>query len=102
MSETIIRKRIYLLVWLWLLALLAVTVGVSYVHLGRLNLVIAVGIAVIKSLVIILYFMHVRYSSKLIWIFVGAGFFWLGILVVGTMGDYLTRAYLPPPTVWSP
>ena len=102
MSETIISPKTYLLVWVSLLILLAVTVWAAYIHLGWLNPVVAVGIAVTKALIIILFFMHVRYSSKVVWVFVGAGFFWLGILFVLALGDYLTRAYLPTPTIWSP
>jgi cytochrome c oxidase subunit 4 len=102
MSEIVISKKTYVVVWASLLVLLAVTVLVSYIHLGWFNAAAAVGIAVIKALIIILYFMHVRYSPKLLWVFVGAGFFWLGILFVLTMSDYFTRAYLPTPSVWQP
>jgi cytochrome c oxidase subunit 4 len=102
MTETIIPKKTYVLVWVSLLILLAMTVGVSYIHLGWFNAAAAVGIAVVKAVIIILFFMHVRYSSRVVWIFVGAGFFWLGIMMVLTLGDYFTRAYLPPPVVWQP
>jgi len=102
MSETIVSKTTYLFVWVSLLILLAITIGVSYVHLGWLNPVAAVSIAVIKAVIIILYFMHVRYSPKLVWIFVAAGFFWLAILFTLSMSDYLTRVYLPTPTIWRP
>jgi cytochrome c oxidase subunit 4 len=100
MSETAVSKSTYLVVWASLLILLAITVGVSYIHLGWFNAAAAVAIAVIKAVIIILYFMHVRYSPKILWIFVGAGFFWLGIMFVLTLGDYFTRAYLPVPTIW--
>jgi cytochrome c oxidase subunit 4 len=46
--------------------------------------------------------MHVRYGPKVLWIFVGAGFFWLGIMFVLALGDYMTRVYLPTPTIWRP
>ena len=100
MSETAVSRNTYVLVWFVLLVLLAVTVGVAYVHLGWFNPVVAMTIAMIKALIIILYFMHVRYSPKLVRVFVGAGFLWLLIIVVGTMGDYLTRVYMPKPAVW--
>ena len=102
MSETIVSPKTYLLVWASLLILLAITVGAAYIHLGWLNPAVAVGIAATKALIIILYFMHVRYSSKVVWVFVGAGFFWLGILFTLALADYLTRAYLPAPTIWGP
>ena len=102
MSETIISPKTYLLVWALLLILLALTVWAAYIHLGWLNPAVAVAIAVTKAAIIILFFMHVRYSSKVVWVFVGAGFFWLGILFVLALGDYFTRPYLPAPTIWSP
>jgi cytochrome c oxidase subunit 4 len=83
-----------------LMVLLGATVAIAYIHLGKLNIVAAVTIAFIKATLIILYFMHVRYSSRLLWIFVGAGFFWLGILFALSFSDYLTRGWLPQPTAW--
>jgi cytochrome c oxidase subunit 4 len=62
--------------------------------LGRMNAVVALTIAVIKATLVVLYFMHVRYSSKLTWVFVGAGFFWLAIMVALTLSDYMTRGWL--------
>jgi cytochrome c oxidase subunit IV len=100
MSETLVSKETYLRVWISLLVLLAITVAAAYIHLGWLNPAVSVGIAVTKASIIILFFMHVRYSSRVVWVFVGAGFFWLGILFVLALGDYLTRRYLPAPTIW--
>ena len=102
MSEIVVPKKIYIAVWLALLVLLGLTVAVAYVHLGRLNVVAAMAIAFLKASVIILYFMHVRYASRLTWLFVGAGFFWLALLFVLTFGDYFTREFMPPPTDWKP
>ena len=80
MPEHIVEKKTYYSVFGGLMGLLAATVGIAYIHLGKLNVIAVVTIAVVKAILIILYFMHVRYSSRLLWIFVGAGFFWLGIL----------------------
>jgi cytochrome c oxidase subunit 4 len=80
-----------LLVYLALLLLLAATIGVAFVDLGFLNPLIAVTIAIIKAVLVILFFMHVRGSSQLTRVFVLAGFFWLLILVGLTFTDYLTR-----------
>ena len=55
------------------------------------NTVVALTIAVIKATLVVLYFMHVRYSTRLIWVIVVAGFFWLGIMFVFTLSDYLSR-----------
>ena len=100
MSEHIVAKKIYYTVFGSLMALLGATVAIAYIHLGKLNVIAALTIAVIKAVLIILYFMHVRYSSRLLWIFVGAGFFWLGILFALAYSDFLTRGWLPLPTGW--
>jgi len=100
MSEHIVAKKIYYTVFGSLMALLGATVAIAYIHLGKLNVIAALTIAVIKAVLIILYFMHVRYSSRLLWIFVGAGFFWLGILFALSYSDFFTRGWLPLPTGW--
>ncbi len=102
MSDAVIERKTYFFVWAVLLALLGVTVGVAYIHLGWVNPVVALSIAVIKAVVIMLYFMHLRHSARLVWVFVGAGFAWLGIMFVLSLGDYLARSYLPKPTLWLP
>ena len=71
-----------------------VTVWVAYYDLGRLNVLIALTIAVTKATLVVLYFMHVRWSSKLTWVFVLAGLFWLVIMVALTLSDYQTRHWL--------
>jgi cytochrome c oxidase subunit 4 len=100
MSEHILDKKIYFRVFAALIALLGATVVIAYIHLGKLNIIVALTIAVIKMTLIILYFMHVRYSSRLLWVFVGAGFFWLMILFALSFSDFLTRGWLPQPTAW--
>ena len=102
MTEHIVPKKTYILVWMSLLILLAVTVAVSYIPLGWMNAAVVVGIAVTKAVIIIMFFMHVRYGARLIWVLAGAGFFWLCILFALTLSDYLTRIYMPLPTVWRP
>jgi len=57
--------------------------------------VIALMIAIAKTFLVMLFFMHVRYSGRLVWIYVGVGFFWLGILLALTMSDFLTRLWPP-------
>jgi cytochrome c oxidase subunit 4 len=100
MSEHLVEKKTYYAVFAALMVLLAATVGVAYVHLGRLNVFAALSIAIVKATLIILYFMHVRYSSRLVWVFVAAGFFWLAILFALTFSDYLTRDWLPQSSGW--
>jgi cytochrome c oxidase subunit 4 len=97
-SEPLISVRAYAIVFLTLIALTLLTTAVAFVDLGgELNSVVAVSIAVCKTLLVILYFMHVRYSDRLTWVFVGAGFFWLMILFTLTMSDALTRNWLIAP-----
>ncbi|MBA2338864.1 MAG: cytochrome C oxidase subunit IV family protein [Pyrinomonadaceae bacterium] len=94
MSEHIVSKNLYFLIFGALMVLTAITVGVAFVNLGPLNNVVALTIAVIKALLVILYFMHVRYSSRLTWLVIVGGFFWLAIMFVLTSSDYLTRGWV--------
>ena len=93
-APTATSRRTYVVIYLALLALLAATIIASRFNLGPLGLAIAIGIAVVKALLIMLYFMHVRFSSRLTWIFASAAFFWLAILIGLVMTDYLSRGWL--------
>jgi cytochrome c oxidase subunit IV len=98
-SKPLVSRRTYALVFLALLVLTALTTGIAFVDLrGGWNNVVALTIAVAKAALVILYFMHVRYSDKLTWVFVGAGFFWLLIMIGGIMDDVRTRPSLSPET----
>ena len=91
----------YLVVFAALMVLLIVTVAVAfYLHAGDLNLIIALAIATIKASLVVLYFMHVKYASRLTKIFVCAAFLWLIILFGFTFADYLTRNWLPQSRGW--
>lgn len=79
-----------------LLALLALTVGVSFVKHGPWSVVAAVTIAMAKAVLIVLFFMHVRYEVSLVRVFSVAGFLWLTILIVFLMSDYVTRTGVTP------
>src|SRR5439155_9910023 len=76
---------LYYLNFTALMALLIVTLLAAHVNLGELNLIIAITIAVIKAVLIVLYFMHLRWGTKLVRVFAGAALFWLGILFVLTL-----------------
>lgn len=90
-----ITRSTYLIIYAILVALTLVTVGVSFLHIGEgWHTVAGLGIAAIKAALVALFFMHVLYSSRLTWIMAGAGLFWLGILFVLTLSDYLTRPWL--------
>jgi len=86
-----IATRTYVYVWAALLILLGATWALARLDLAPFNAVIAMTIALLKMLLILLFFMHVRYSSRLTWVFAGAGFLWLAILIGLTLNDYLTR-----------
>lgn len=94
MREHIVSPKIYYAIFAALAVLTVVTWSVAKLDLGRMNAVVAMTIAVIKATLVVLYFMHVRYSSRLTWVFVGAGFFWLAIMVALTLSDYMTRGWL--------
>ena len=74
-----------------LLGLLALTISAAYLNLGPFNTVLAMLVSLAKAALIALFFMHLRYSKSLMWIFAGAGVFWLGIMLVLALGDYMTR-----------
>jgi cytochrome c oxidase subunit 4 len=94
MSEHVVPVRIYVTIFAVLLVFTALTVFVSGIDLGRLNTVVALTIAVTKAVLVLLYFMHLRYSTRLTWLVVSAGFVWLGILILFTMTDMLTRGWM--------
>ncbi len=100
MSEEIVPSRIYFKTWAALLILLGVTTGVAYIPMGWFNTVLSVTIAFAKAILIALFFMHVKYKAHLTRVFVCAGLFWLAIMFVLGFGDYLTRAWIPQPTIW--
>jgi cytochrome c oxidase subunit 4 len=83
----------YALVFGTLLAFTAITVGAAFIDLGIFNPVVALGIACFKACVVILFFMHVKYSSRLVKMTVGAGFFTFLVLITMTMTDYISRAW---------
>jgi cytochrome c oxidase subunit 4 len=92
MSEHIVSKTIYFLIFGALMVLTVVTYWVALYDFGRMNVVIALAVAVTKAVLVVLYFMHVRYSNRLTKIVVISGFFWLAILIVLTLSDYFTRS----------
>lgn len=90
----VIPVRTNLTVFGILLVLLVLTIGAAYMNLGILAIPVALTIATLKAVLILLYFMHVRFRPKLIWVFSGAAIFWLGILLALSMNDYLVRGWI--------
>lgn len=98
MSEHhVLPLRTYLFIFGGLLVLTLLTVAVAFVDLGGANLPVALLIAGTKSMLVILWFMHVKEQTKLTWLFVGAGFVFFVILVAFTLGDYAHRPVIPAP-----
>ena len=83
--------KTYVIIWAALMALLGLTWGIARLNLGALNVVAALTIAVVKMLLVILFFMNIRHSTRMTWLFVAAGFIWLLIMIDLTLSDYLTR-----------
>jgi cytochrome c oxidase subunit 4 len=93
MAGHISPKSTYYAVFAALMVGTAITVAVAFVNLGSFNFPVAIGIAITKATLVILFFMHVKYSTRLTWAVVLGSVFWLGILLTLTFGDYLTRPW---------
>lgn len=95
----VVPLKVLLGVWILLVALTVVTVGVTYVDLGRFNIVVALAVAVIKASLVGLYFMHLRYDSPFNGFILVTALFFVGLFIAGTITD--TGAYqreMQPPT----
>ncbi|MBT3603994.1 MAG: hypothetical protein HOE48_02050 [Candidatus Latescibacteria bacterium] len=88
----------YLAVFSALMVLTALTVWAAFQDLGPYGDLVAMVIACTKATVVIVFFMHVKYSSRLLWLFVGAGFLFMLILFAFTMADYASRGWLGAPS----
>lgn len=91
MTTRVTGDTTYVFVLLGLLVLTVATYLAAKVDLGKLNVALAFAIATAKGLLVVLYFMHARYSSRLTRVVIGAGLGWLAILLTLTFSDYLTR-----------
>jgi cytochrome c oxidase subunit IV len=100
MTHQVVSVKTYALVFAALIALTITTVAVSKLELGEYNFVCALTIAVIKGTLVVMFFMDVRRSSSMTKLFVGAGLFWLAIMLVFLLSDYLSRGWLPIPKWW--
>jgi cytochrome c oxidase subunit IV len=87
----VVGPKTYLLILLALMVLTATTTGVAFLDMGIFNPIVALAIACIKAVLVILFFMHIRYSSKVMMLTVGAGFFTFLVLITMTLSDYISR-----------
>lgn len=94
MYERVTPKLTYFSVGAVLLILTVITYQIAFINLGPWSTVVALGIATSKALLIVLFFMHARYSTGLTWLVIVAAVAWLALLVVGTMDDFVTRSWL--------
>ncbi len=97
MSGHVLPKSLYYAIFGALMVLTAVTVAAAYVNLGNLNFPVALAIAVFKATLVILFFMHVKYSSRMTKLVVVTSLFFLALLMLETMADYASRTWLPGP-----
>jgi cytochrome c oxidase subunit 4 len=92
-TDHVLPARTYYVVFAVLMFCTYLTWQVAYFDLGPMNTVAALAIAIFKATLVVLFFMHVKYSTRLTWAVVVGSVFWLGILLALTMSDYLTRAW---------
>ena len=93
MSSHILPTRVYYTIFAILLFGTYLTVQMAFLDLGVFNTVAALAIATFKATIVVLFFMHVKYSTRLTWAVVVGSVFWLGILLALTLSDYLTRGW---------
>ena len=94
MSGHVAPKSLYYLIFLALMLGTGLTVLVAKFDLGPLNNIVMLTVACAKALLVILFFMHLRWGSRLTWVVAGSGFFWLLILFSITMADYMSRGWI--------
>jgi cytochrome c oxidase subunit IV len=94
MTERLTPPTTYYAVFGGLIALTVLTIVISFLDLGAWHLVVGLVIAVSKASLVALFFMHLLHSPRLSWVLIGSGVFWLGILILLTLSDYLTRRWL--------
>ena len=99
MSGHVSSIKLYVGIFLTLMALTAITIVVAYINLGAWNKIVALGIASFKATLVVLYFMHVKYASRMTKVIIVSGFFFLMILLSLTMMDYGSRMWVNPPAL---
>jgi cytochrome c oxidase subunit IV len=96
-TEVIVPVATYLKIFAALIVLALLTTGLAFIDLHVFNTILAMTIAVTKAVLVVLFFMHVKYEGRLTLVFAIAGFCWLAIMLILTASDYLTRGWLPAP-----
>ena len=94
-AQHVVPRKVYFAVFAALMVFTATTTAISFLDLGPWNTVVALGIAFLKATLVVLFFMHVKYSPRLTQVTIAGGLFWLAILIVMTLSDFMTRGWLP-------
>ena len=97
----VVARKTYFLIWGTLLVLTVLTTGMAYVDLGKGNTIVALVIALGKATLVVLFFMHVRWSPHLMRIVLLSALLWLAILICLTTTDFLSRGWTPVPQPWN-
>lgn len=96
----IVPLRVYLAIITALFLLTGLTVWVAFQDYGIFNNLVALSIAVVKALLVVMFFMHLKYSARILWLYAGAGGIWFIIMIALMLSDYRSRAWLPAPQPW--
>jgi cytochrome c oxidase subunit 4 len=96
----VVPKKLYILVFAALIVFTGLTTGIAFINLGQWNTVVALAIAVSKASLVVLFFMHLRWSSGLMRMVLLSAFVWFAILVTLTLSDEFTRQWTPVPSSW--
>jgi cytochrome c oxidase subunit IV len=94
MAQHVVPRKVYFAVFATLIVLTATTTAISFLDLGPWNTVVALVIAFLKATLVVLFFMHVKYSPRLTQVTIAGGLFWLAIMIALTLSDFMTRGWL--------
>ena len=100
MQGHVVDKKVYFLIFGSLLAMTALTTGVAYVDMGKWNTIVALIIACCKATLVVLFFMHLRWSTRLMRAVLVSALLWLAILIGLTTTDFFSRNWIPVPEGW--
>ena len=92
----VVSRAVYFAIAAALMVLLVLTYAAAQIDLGPFNIVVALAIALVKAGLVVTFFMEAKWSSRLTWLFAGAGLLWLFLLIGGILEDVLTRAHVLP------
>ncbi len=101
-AHHVVPLKTYFTVFAALMVFTAITVAVAFLDLGPANNVVMLSIAVVKATLVVMFFMHVKYGTRLIPLVAASGFFFVMLMFVIMMSDYMSRGWLGAGTPWRP